>query len=1644
MRALLLLDPDRQAAQRAFVDERATVLAATGAGLWVDMNPALADGLAEAGIHVQPQDGSGRIVLPAVVFNPAERLPQLPSGLDAPRTRYQIVQCIAPPDEAWLQALQELGGVYLGDVQAHAALFSLSAEQQEAASSLPGVAWLGPYHPAYALSFELAGQQEPFDADGLAQARPDPALFPPQPEGCLRVVLFADIPPEAGRAALQAAGAEVLGSDGDALHVNPPPAGVAALLRVEGVRAVEPLRQPGFDNQRAGVILGANQVRNFGNVDFVVNLDGSGEIVGVVDSGLDNGAIPTTHSDFHVAGAAAASRVIRLDNLNPVAAGNAQDVVGHGTHVAGSIVGDGRNAPPPIPASPTNSVPRGMAPAARLVLTSVNNFPLPAPPGLPLNFSRALTAFQNHYAAGARVQTNSWGARGPNQYTNETGTYDRYTWLHPDTVLLFSAGNAEADLNNSGVLDQNTLGPEATAKNTLVIGASENVTTLEGEARNYQTRTGPCNRYGTLGASPVRIAANVAAPFSGSDNAQDLAMFSCRGRVRNPLRPTHRRAKPDLVAPGTNILSTRSSAMAVPATIGQACPPIANPPGIPNPGIAVTAPPALYRLTSGTSMATPLAAGACLLVRQFYRQRYGQLRRPALVEALPQLVDLPSAATGPGRRMVAWVRRDVGAGHNHIVAVALDNTPLAAGAATVLASNVGDSPAPALALHGANTLLLWRDAAGALQLAAFDAALQPLAGFGTAGVVQVATGVRTDAANPPSLCVLGDAVAVAWVRASDSAVLLRRHAAATGRALDATDRKLGVASATSAHPWLQHDGVGWAAVWQQVTAGQQRLMWRAVGADGKAAGTQPLRLHGQAEVLGAPHAAWDDSRACWLLAWVSEAPASRGIHTRRLDRAGTTLGLAPTLVVPLAAPVALRQPRLQPHTDGGHVLLWEDASQGTFDVWLSLLNRDGEATAVHRVQVSDTPQPTAGFSAVVDASGLVPLWLGNDEANSDQQGLFLVGLQKNGVFAAQQDAATPLLDQQFYVPQTLATQPELDRVANALVWAGGDVLLLRGRGQLFMTDLELVRTSADGVPDAALGPGGARRIDRGFGFEAVSLAWSGALVAAGSSHGPENTLYLLQPDGTPAAGFGTQGVLSLNEPSAAPVHLQVAVQGRGNALRLFAAYGLFDAAGRHTLRYTVRGRNGQVLLATRDLARAEGTAKQGWFHWLASETPQHSIAAWHVTVGVALQVQVQRFRLNGTAQLGQPNPVPLTAAAGDAMNAVLAPRPVQFAPGFPVSAADLLDTRRREFGAAWQHRTAAAGNWQIWFSRLTRTGVPVATAGQFDVVVVNVATEHATDPQLVWHGDGYGLAWLQQPVAGGNHLLMFTVLDPLGQRPDLAASGPVALATDFQVSAAGGDVQRFHLIWAGASFRIAWTEVQAGVLHHRQRGIALPRPASGARYDAPFQQPSAALVKATLINGATNLRNTSLPNQGNDVNDGYGWGRINLRQALAPAQPVSFQVRDDACVGAGGTVRYRLRLQPGTQLLRITLAWTDPPGADLVNHLHLRVTTPAFAVGGVQVLHGNRWHTTAGQQHLSRPVTGTAPPFEDTHTVQQVVLAAPPALPAGDYLVEVVCSALGGSAFQQFPGQAFALVFVGSGAELRTAANPAAAPVGIY
>jgi hypothetical protein len=96
-----------------------------------------------------------------------------------------------------------------------------------------------------------------------------------------------------------------------------------------------------------------------------------------------------------------------------------------------------------------------------------------------------------------------------------------------------------------------------------------------------------------------------------------------------------------------------------------------------------------------------------------------------------------------------------------------------------------------------------------------------------------------------------------------------------------------------------------------------------------------------------------------------------------------------------------------------------------------------------------------------------------------------------------------------------------------------------------------------------------------------------------------------------------------------------------------------------------------------------------------------------------------------------------------------------------------------------------------------------------------------------------------------------------------------------------------------------------------------------------------------------------------------------------------------------------------------------------VNNLNLRLTAPD---GRVYV--GNRWQPGGppnAQYSAPLPNPPPANPFEGVHNVEKIVLGGAQAPPAGEYRVEVIGGPFRNNAFQQFPGQPFALVFVGSG-----------------
>ena len=345
------------------------------------------------------------------------------------------------------------------------------------------------------------------------------------------------------------------------------------MAAVDEVRHIEKVFEARLSNDVAVGILGADAVHQ-GNPSF----RGMGQVVAVCDTGFDKGSTSNVHPAF-------TGRVNNLyDRGRP---GKANDPHGHGTHVAGSVLGDGQ-------ASGHGPV-MGTAPSAELVVQSVLDGG-GGLGGLPSDLRQLFAETYTNDAA--RVHTNSWGStHSAGRYTSYASEVDAFVWEHRDQVICFAAGNPGRDSNNNGMIDSGSIEAPGTAKNCITVGASENH--RPDQSRRWSTGTW---RY-RYPVDPI---------FSDlwADDPEGMAAFSGRGPTNDG------RIKPDVVAPGTSIISAHSRDASVDAFWG-------------------TSPDPAYCYMGGTSMATPLIAGCVAVVREALAALHGMPEpSAALVKAL--------------------------------------------------------------------------------------------------------------------------------------------------------------------------------------------------------------------------------------------------------------------------------------------------------------------------------------------------------------------------------------------------------------------------------------------------------------------------------------------------------------------------------------------------------------------------------------------------------------------------------------------------------------------------------------------------------------------------------------------------------------------------------------------------------------------------------------------------------------------------------------------------------------------------------------------------------------------------------------------------------------------------------------------------
>lgn len=483
------------------------------------------------------------------------------ASVEPANARLWIVQFAGPIEPVWRSAAEAAGAELLGYLPDFAYLARMDAGTARRIRTLGCVRLVIPL----GAEDKIAPMVATATATGFQSAAPLEVAL----------VAFADTDLADLRSRLTAIGATVMAEAHNRwetrLQVRVPAETVGTIAGWDAVRSIEPLPHFELLNDRARATFS-----HINQAWTATGLYGAGQIIAIADTGLDSGDPSTLHPDLR-------QHVVRTYALGRP--GNWSDPHGHGTHVSGTAIGDGRQSGSNPAAHSYTASFAGTAPEAGLVVQSILDYNNSLG-GIPGDLGDLM---RTAYADGARIHSNSWG--GPTGgdvgingtyggYTLESRQADEVAWELDDLLILFAAGNAGADRDQDGVVDGDGILTPGTAKNVLTVGASENNRadlTLSYDA--------------TWGAWwPSLFPAHPLFADPIADNPAGMAAFSSRGPTDDG------RIKPDIVAPGTFILSTRS----------QACT-----------RCGWGSYDQWYVYNGGTSMATPFVAGAAAVTRQW-------------------------------------------------------------------------------------------------------------------------------------------------------------------------------------------------------------------------------------------------------------------------------------------------------------------------------------------------------------------------------------------------------------------------------------------------------------------------------------------------------------------------------------------------------------------------------------------------------------------------------------------------------------------------------------------------------------------------------------------------------------------------------------------------------------------------------------------------------------------------------------------------------------------------------------------------------------------------------------------------------------------------------------------------------------------
>jgi len=400
------------------------------------------------------------------------------------------------------------------------------------------------------------------------------------------------------------------------------------------VISIQPYEQPKLRDERQDQIVAGNLIgtapsgpgylawlasKGFTQAQF----DASGFVVDVADSGIDNGSTSPGHFGLYRNGDTSQSSRVAYSRFEPQnhVTGTLSGCDGHGTLNSHIIANFDAYTGFQHQDAAGYSYGLGICPFVKVGASVIFDNSIPNNDYTSPNFN---TMASDAYGSGARVSNNSWGSDVNGDYDFEAQTYDKLVRDaqssvngNQEMIFAFAAGNAgPCTPKKSQGIDS-----PGSAKNVITVGASANVRSLSiANGGNSSVGNDAC---GEADANAV--------------SADDISCASSRGPCSDG------RMKPDLVAPGIHITGgvPQISPPPSPFGLGSAidCFDALGICALPNSGTTGNTNnffplgQQFYSESSGTSHATPVVAGACALVRQYFINNSLTPPSPAMTKA---------------------------------------------------------------------------------------------------------------------------------------------------------------------------------------------------------------------------------------------------------------------------------------------------------------------------------------------------------------------------------------------------------------------------------------------------------------------------------------------------------------------------------------------------------------------------------------------------------------------------------------------------------------------------------------------------------------------------------------------------------------------------------------------------------------------------------------------------------------------------------------------------------------------------------------------------------------------------------------------------------------------------------------------------